>query len=75
MARKQSRRTVSFNRAIYEAITQAAESTGLSCSEWLTQLVRSVIPDLPDTVHARPGRSPEPEIKKPTAPEPNTECE
>lgn len=40
MARVQTRRTVSFNRDLYELIFEVASADGSSVSQWVTNLVR-----------------------------------
>lgn len=41
MAQKQTRRTVSFNRAAYDAIAKAARERGQSHSEFITDVLRT----------------------------------
>lgn len=54
MARKQSRRCVSFNRDVYAAMMRSATEAGMSCSEWITQMVRERVPTLPQQKHVDP---------------------
>lgn len=41
MAKVQTRRTISFNRDLFELIHQAAEQEGKSASQWVTEAVRA----------------------------------
>jgi outer membrane receptor for monomeric catechols len=54
MAKKQTRRTVSFNRAVFVAITKAAAKAGLTASHFVEQCVRAKI-KLPKTTHVSPA--------------------
>ena len=54
MALKQTRRTVSFNREVYEAIMSEAAKRGVSASAFVESLVREVVPGLPETWHMTP---------------------
>lgn len=55
MAKKQTRRTFSVSRSTYDAAMHAAAAAGVSCSEWVTELIRERVPDLlPKQTHMRP---------------------
>jgi hypothetical protein len=51
MARIQSRRTVSFNRTVFNAIKAEAERRGMTAAHFVETLVRKVLPRLPTTKH------------------------
>jgi hypothetical protein len=51
VAKRQTRKSLSLNREIYTAAMKAAADDGLSCSDWVTRLIRTAIPGLPETVH------------------------
>lgn len=52
MAIKQTRRSISLSKAVHNAVAQAADKAGVSRSQWLTDLIRAALPDLPKTYHA-----------------------
>lgn len=54
MARVQTRRAVSLNREVFDAINKAAASDGKSVARFITDLARAAIADIPDTVHFGP---------------------
>ena len=56
MALKQTRRTISFNREVYEAIMSEAAKRGVSASAFVESLVREVVPGLPETWHMTPDQ-------------------
>lgn len=68
MARKQTRRTVSFNRAIYEAIKVEADRRGMPAAHFLESLVREAIPALPETAHLSLTRAKATESKRANSP-------
>lgn len=51
MAKKQTRRSISFNRDVYDAIVRAAEERGVSMAEYLTELLREAGVHAVDTTH------------------------
>lgn len=51
MAKKQTRRTISFNRVVYDRVSEVAECAGISASEWVTRLIHAALPELPPTYH------------------------
>lgn len=53
MSKVQTRRTVSLSSAVHAAATKAAADAGITCSEWVTRLIREQIPSLPPGVHTR----------------------
>ena len=54
MALKQSRRTISFNRDVYDAIMAEAGKRGVAASAFVESLVRGAIPGLPESFHMTP---------------------
>ena len=51
MAKKQTRRTISFNRGVYDAIARAAAERGQSHAEFITDVLRTQGYDIPETTH------------------------
>lgn len=41
MAKKQTRRSASLNRALFDAINEEAKLDGVSMSQWLTKLAKA----------------------------------
>lgn len=52
MSRVQTRRTISFNRSVYNAIMQASADRGVSCAEFVTEALRTAGLEIPETSHA-----------------------
>lgn len=55
MARKQTRRTVSLNRGVYDAIMRAAAKRKVSAAELVVLAVRSLGVRIPKTQHMDPS--------------------
>jgi ribosomal 50S subunit-associated protein YjgA (DUF615 family) len=53
MAKKQTRRSVSLNRDVYDIAMSEAEQQGVSLSHYVENCIREKVPDLPETTHAK----------------------
>jgi hypothetical protein len=53
MAKKQSRRAISFSREVYEATKRAAEREDKSIAHFVTDVLRAAGVEFPTTSHAR----------------------
>lgn len=51
MAKKQTRRTISLNRGVYNAADWAASQAGVTTSRFVTDLIRRAVPNVPQTHH------------------------
>lgn len=51
MAKRQTRRTISFNRSVFDAIAKAADERGVSMAEYVTELLREAGVHAVDTMH------------------------
>lgn len=54
MAKTQTRRTISFNRPIYDALSALASDAGVSLSEFVTTKLRAAGVSLPKAEHMDP---------------------
>lgn len=54
MANRQTRRTVSINKHVFDVLTQLATRAGMGRSEYVTNILREYLPDLPNTKHEKP---------------------
>ena len=51
MSKKQTRRTISFNQSVYEALKRTADRQGKSIAHFVTDALRAAGVELPPTEH------------------------